>query len=293
MSEILDTAAEIWECTSEEYHRDTSISQSKIKHFLRDSEDFFEKDIAHSVDRSEATKSQQFGLDAERLMFFGETPGELIPLEVLQRVEANDKISHRKVGAPWREFKSRMEAEHGSDVVLMKPDEWEKRVPPILIARDKVRDHDRANKLLFGEVQHHVAIRWTDPVLSMRCKCQIDILYGQPWSILVDYKTAADVTHDGFHRAIGNYGYHIQAWWYRRAVQFLTGQLLPVVFVVSKNTPSYHCETYSLPSKWYQAAERKMTGALHQIREAFDSDTWTSDTHGRVIELEDPKPWQI
>ena len=121
---------EQWECTSEEYHRDPSLSQSKIKHFRDDREDFYERDILHSVYVPSTKKFQQFGLDTERLMFYGVTPGVLIPQEVLRRNEVDGKERFTRAGVPWREFKARMEAEHGPDVELLKADEWDQRWPP-------------------------------------------------------------------------------------------------------------------------------------------------------------------
>lgn len=284
---------ERWDCTSEEYHRDTSLSQSKLKHFLEDPEDFHERDVIHSVDRPATKSFQQFGLDAERLMFYGTSVGEVIPLEVLSQAKLEDgKIQYRKSGAQWREFKARMQAEHGEDVELLKPEEWDKRVPPVLICRDKVRAHDRANKLIFGEGEPHVSLRWVDPIINLPCKCQLDMLHGPVGDprVIVDYKTAAKCGADEFRKSIGNFGYHYQAWWYQRAVRFLTGKTLPFVFVVSKSSPSYHCETYDLSTKWFKLAERDLLQALTGIKEAFDTDSWTSETHGRIVTLE-PMSW--
>ena len=287
-----EVEVERWYCTSEEYHRDLSLSQSKLKHFMADPEDFHERDVLHSVDAPETKAFQQFGLDAERLMFYGQTPGQVIPLEVLSQAQTGKGIQDRKAGPDWREFEARMQAEHGPDVQLMKPEEWDKAVPPILIARDKVREHDRANKLIFGEGSPHVALRWIDPLIDMPCKCQIDMLHGPDGNprIIVDYKTAAAVEEEEFRRAVGRFGYHYQAWWYRRAVKFYCGQTLPFAFVVSKNKPSYHCEVFDLSEKWYRLAERDMLKALVGVKHAFEEDDWTTETHGRITTL-NPMPW--
>jgi hypothetical protein len=279
-----------WECTGEEYHADPSLGQSSLKLFLTDPEQYHAEHVAHSALPREATASQQFGLDLERLIFFGETPGVLIPDNVLAPSNRNGKVILSKRGDAWEQFKAETIAEHGPDVRMMRVGEWQEKVVPLLMARDQLRQHEKANALLYGDGEVHVAFRWTDSRTGIACKAQLDFLSTcSSVPLAGDLKTAMAVHASAFKRAVNNFGYHVQGWWYREAVRQWCGETLPFVFVVIKNKPSYSVETYELDASWLDLAETKVRRGLDLLAEARESNTWHTPTHGRIIKLDPPK----
>jgi hypothetical protein len=211
----------------------------------------------------------------------------LIPQEVLSRSERDGTVSYSRRGAAWTEWKERTELEHPG-ARLLKQDEWESDVQPYLLARDQLREHGRALKLLDG--QRHVVLTWEDEATGMPCKCQLDTV--STWNVLTDLKTAQDASPEAFGKAIWNFGYHLQAAWYRRAWQRLTGDLLPFTFVVVQTKPSYFCETYDLSPTWYQMADTQLARAMRRLTESYDTNQWHSASFGRVTTLE-PPPWAV
>jgi hypothetical protein len=267
-----------------EYHRAEGLSQSMLKVFREDPERFFELYVSRVVaDASEPTDSQRFGLALERLVFYGETGHKLIPPDVL------NEQGHRK-GGRWTEFKNRMEQEHGPGVSLLTIDEWDKKVGPVMTACDKLREHPRASKLLWGQGDPHVAYFWTDEQTGLRCKCQLDILSSR--GIIVDLKAMASVSARDFASSVYEYGYHWQAWWYQQAVRRATGETMPFVFVCAKNKPSHHAECYELGADWMRLAELEIRRSLADLKAAYDTGDWHSATHGDVTVL-NPPSWVL
>lgn len=286
---------DLWHCTAEEYHADASLSQSKIKAFLRNPEGYYEQYVAQTSLPTATPKHFVFGTDFERLLFYGETPGVLIPIEVLSHSERNGKDVYSRRGTAWKEFEDRMKATHGEDVRLLTPAEWQQDILPLLIARDKLREHDAAKKLVYGQGFPHAAFRWEDDT-GLPCKCQLDMLHGydpeggsEP-KIIVDVKTAADSSPAAFSKAIGNFGYHLQACWYREAVRQWCGKTLPFVFVVSQSKPPYTCEVYELTPDWYTIAETQIRTAIDAILKCQETNHWHRETHGQIVPL-NPMPW--
>lgn len=287
----MERTATRWICTGEEYHSDPGLGQSSLKAFLTDPEHFYAQQVARTAERSGPTASQQFGLDFERLVFFGETPGVLIPDEVLASSTREGKTILSRRGPAWTEWRDRMIEQHGEGVRLMRQDEWDSSVVPLLLGRDKLRAHDRANKLIYGAGQPHLALRWVDELTGIPCKCQLDMLHGPADDprVIVDLKTAVATNPREFQRAVINFGYHIQAWWYRNAVERWTGRRLPFVFVVVKNKPSFCVETFDLDEDWFELAEVKVRAAMQRLRQAYDEGKWTTSTHGHVVTLKPPR----
>lgn len=289
-----------WDCIGAEYHADDSISQSKIKAFLHDPEHYHDRYVAKTEPSNPPTSSQQFGLDVERYYFFGELPQrELvveIPVEVLKPIHKKSGTEYHRTGPAWETWR----AAQDPDAKLLRSHEmqsvqeaYQKKVGVMVRCSEKVKAHNQSRKLIFGEGIPHLALRWTDEETGLPCKCQFDMLHGpdDDPNMIVDLKTARDVTEHGFWMSVKSWSYHLQAWWYREAVRLWCGKVLPFVFVVQKNSPSYHVECYVLPDAWMDVAERKIRYAMHELSMAMETDTWTSPTHGRVVTLDEPPRW--
>jgi len=270
---------------SAEYHGMDRISQSGIKLFLKDPGQYEERHVL-KIPRTETPKHFIWGQDFEDLIFEDTLPGVVIPEDVLSRSERDGKVILRRAGPAWREFETRMKAEHGDDVRLLKSDEWEKSVQPLLLARDQLRANDKAAKLVEGD-RHTVAL-WEDEETGLPCKCQFDIVSNR--GCLVDLKTAADATPDQFNRAVFNFGYNMQAAWYSKAWERATGERLPFAFVVVQSSPSYFCEVYTLADEWMELANNKIATGLRRLAAALESGKFETETCGRVVELR-PLPW--
>lgn len=93
-------------------------------------------------------------------------------------------------------------------------------------------------KLLQGE--HEKPMFWVDELTGETCKIRLDVLSeidGRP--LIVDYKSAADASTEGFMRHAINYGYDFQAAMYCDGVEKVTGQKPIFVFIAQEKTAPY------------------------------------------------------
>jgi len=281
----MNSADLISDMASEDYHALPRISQSAIKLFQTDPGKYHARYV---LGEQPTTKPKHFiwGQDFENLIFDNHLPGVVIPQDVLARSERDGKPVYSRRGPAFNEFVERMTAEHGPDVRLLKQEEWERDIQPLLLARDQLRSHVKASKLLDG-TRHQVAL-WDDEETGLPCKAQFDVI--SRFGTITDLKTAASAAPEEFNRSVFKFGYHKQAAWYRRAYQRVTGERRPFAFVVVQSSPSYFCEAYTLSDDWLELGEQQVTAGLRRLADAKASDNWHSDTWGQVVELR-PLPW--
>ena len=301
-------AAEFWlGATKDEYHADPALSQSALKVFISDPQMFYRQYVARTEPRKPATPSQEFGNRVEDLAFRGSMNAFTIPQGVL------NEQGHRK-GARWTAYENEMQAAHGENVQLLKPEEFSKPLGPgaVLQAVDALRGHQQANNLIWGESIKNVRIRWVDELTGLQCRCEIDLLHAS--AIIGDLKTAMDVTVNGFHRAVLNFGYYIQAFMYREALRHVAmhldqqedsevlrfarpmlerirdGENILCAWIAVKNKQSHYVEAHPTHDEWYVIAEPIVRAAMFDLKAAYDSGHWQTKTHGQFTNLK-PLPY--
>lgn len=278
--------ATLVEIDSEGYFAMPGIGQSMIKQFVDDPGIYHQHYVLDQRPSGPEAKHFTWGKDFEKLVFDDELPGVVIPNEVLASHDRDGKTILSKRGPAWTEWKARQIEEHGEGVRLLRADEWAKNVEPYLLARDNLRLHGKAMKLLTGD--RHQVLTWQDEETGMPMRCQLDVV--SRWKVLTDLKTSRDIRPREFNRSIHSFGYHIQAEFYRKAWERLTGELLPFTFVCVRSQPSYGCETYDLDEKWYELAEQKIREGIRGLAKAYETDQWVTPTFGKVTRLE-PEVW--
>ncbi len=144
-----------------------------------------------------------------------------------------------------------------------------------------------ASKLLRGG-QAETGIFWTDRGTLLPCKAKLDyIAHGD---MVVDLKTCADATPAGFRKTIGNFNYHLQAAWYRRAYREAKGELPRFFFVAVEKNPPHSVGVYELNDAWLDAAEETIAVVLRLWqREANGADAVIN--YG--LHTLEPAPWQV
>ena len=144
--------------------------------------------------------------------------------------------------------------------------------------RDAVCEHAIARDLLEVPGRNEVTAVWQDPNTAAWCKARADRLCRyEDALVLVELKTAADASPQGFRQAIRRYGYDLSAAWYRLGFA-LAGKEAPasVVFVVVENEPPYGVATYRLPGATLDNAEAEIQSYLRRFVECRDSGRWPS-----------------
>lgn len=136
-------------------------------------------------------------------------------------------------------------------------------------------------KLLDGE--HEKPFYWVDDLTGELCKIRVDCIStigGRP--VIVDYKSAADASTDGFTRSAVNYGYTFQSGMYLEGVcQNLyhksilsllgTGEAPIFVFIVQEKNPPYSvniCQADDLFVKYGYDIFRELLGLYKDCKES-------------------------
>lgn len=124
--------------------------------------------------------------------------------------------------------------------------------------------------LLSGAVREK-PLFWTDAMTGEACKVRLDALTeinGAP--VIVDYKTAADASLDGFTRHALKYGYDFQAGMYSEAVEVTTGKKPRFVFIAQEKEAPYAVNIVEADELFIQRGKdkfRELIGIYHECRQ--------------------------
>lgn len=260
---------------TDNYRAADGISQSDLKLFRSNPQLFNEYRIGKR-EKQPSTKSMEFGSAVDEFLL-GSEKQEIfvIPTTVLTS-------NGQRRGKKWVEF----EACHPGK--LLTQEEYDEQQGYLDDIEANIRGHETANALVYGEGRVcHEQIAWECPYTGMLRKCELDIRHQN--KILVDVKTAKDVTPDGFAQSVENFGYYIQAATYQEAIEELTGAPHVFYFVVIKNSPPYNVETYQLTGAWLEAGDDFNRTWMEKLKEAIAENSWRSSTHGDLCTIERPR----
>lgn len=124
-------------------------------------------------------------------------------------------------------------------------------------------------KLLNGE--HEKPFFWVDDLTGEGCKIRLDCITtigGKP--VIVDYKTTADASTNGFMRHALNFGYDFQAGMYCEGVEKVTGQKPLFVFIAQEKTAPYSVnilQADDLMVKHGYDIFRELIGIYHECKQ--------------------------
>jgi hypothetical protein len=104
----------------------------------------------------------------------------------------------------------------------------------------------------------------------------VESVVGEPtqgWAI-DDYKTAASANPDEWTRSMFRFGYDLQAAWYQRGVQAVTGAPAVFRFAVQETEPPYALAVMALAPSTADLAEKKRRYALELWAQCLAADCW-------------------
>lgn len=169
-------------------------------------------------------------------------------------------------------------AEHAG-CILLKPDEFD----AIRWMADEVFREAREVIEAAGVIE--TTIKWTDEASGLLCKCRPDKLCQR---VIVDIKTGADVTPEGFAKSCGAFRYDVQGTHYRSGVEQEHGVTADVLFVAIEKTPPYRVKIYELSPADMDTGWRDCQDALAEIKRRTDENDWREAAVGAVIPITIP-----
>jgi PDDEXK-like domain of unknown function (DUF3799) len=136
---------------------------------------------------------------------------------------------------------------------------------------------DIAQLMRRGEPE--LSVYWRDPATAALCKCRPDwkspVGRDDSSVILLDVKTAADASPEGFARAVAKFGYHTQADWYCSGYALATG--VPVhgmVFAVVESEYPHACAAYMLSDEALRRGREDNMRARELYAQCLKTERW-------------------
>lgn len=150
--------------------------------------------------------------------------------------------------------------------------------------------HPGVKKLL--EPSHRVehSIFWQDNEYRCHCKARFDVLRNDMFA--VDVKSTVDASPEGFQRAIGKYGYYLQAGHYNNgALHVLNEHLRAWAFIAIEKQPPYGVACYVLGGPSMLRGAHLADRATQLYAECIESGYWPG--YADTIELIDAPQYKL
>jgi hypothetical protein len=157
---------------------------------------------------------------------------------------------------------------------------------------DRVLSDTTALAMLRGMGGHsEYSVLWHDAVSGLDLRCRFDRFVPMPdgGCILVDIKTARDVTPKGFARDAAKLGYHNQAALYWDGAVALGQAPSSWRFVAVQNCEPYDCVCYELSHEDIMFGRAQNRQTLNELARRLGQDDWDPDTRGRLVPLQMPE----
>lgn len=105
------------------------------------------------------------------------------------------------------------------------------------------------------------------------CRSRLDWLTNDR-NIILDLKTTDNAEPDTWGRRMVNMDYHLQAAFYMRGVQFLTGASPTFVFLVQELEAPYACSLVGLSNSMIEIAHARVDRAIDQWKFCLERNEW-------------------
>ncbi|MBQ3988878.1 MAG: PD-(D/E)XK nuclease-like domain-containing protein [Ruminococcus sp.] len=115
------------------------------------------------------------------------------------------------------------------------------------------------------------AYRWVDPVTEELCKIRADCVteVGEI-PLIVDYKTTADASLEGFTRSALRYGYDFQAGMYCEGIERITGKTPRFLFIVQEKDAPFAVNVVEADPAFILRGKdkfRELLGIYHECKQ--------------------------
>jgi exodeoxyribonuclease VIII len=150
-----------------------------------------------------------------------------------------------------------------------------------------VRAHPLAGKMC-SDGEAELTVRWTDPGTGLPCKARTDY-YVRKLRMIVDVKTTADASREGFRKSVAKWRYHVQDAMYRAGFAAIGEPVEHFTFVVVEKAPPHLVAVYTLDA---QGVSRGMLSAQEDLRtfaECLKNDDWPG--YPETIQTLELPPW--
>lgn len=155
-------------------------------------------------------------------------------------------------------------------------------------AREQIANH-HADPPLLADGRAEIGAVWTDDG-GVTCRALIDWLRDD-LAAIDDYKTTSRLaTRDQWSRSLFGYGYDVQAAFYIRAVEQLTGVAPRFRWIVQETAPPFLLSVIEPGADVLSIGRKKVDYAIRVWRECLDSGVWPA--YPDEVEIVTLPPWE-
>lgn len=228
--------------------------------------------------------------DAEYLDF-----GQAVHTAVLEPTQLGARFAAIPEDAPIRRGKdnlawwARFQSENAGKTLLKL-----EKLEEVKVITKVVYEHPTVNALLtHPKAAKEVVVVWMDKEFGMWCKARLDLVTklrvrGGELSYLVDVKTSADGSPEGFGRAIADFEYHGQLAFYKRGLQAVAPfERQSGFIVIEKKIPVV--AFYTLDDDSLAIGEARVAKAVSVYLNAQTTGKWPGYPDG-IVSL---PPWKL
>ena len=181
--------------------------------------------------------------------------------------------------AIWAETLLRNEGKH-----LLSADDWLK----VYAIYKAVKAHPRATEVLAENVTEQTCV-WTDKETGLLCKIRPDSVPDAGKMALVDLKTCADASEDGFTRSIVKYGYARQAALYLDGYNAVTRSNADAfIFMAVEPDEPYRTEVYLLDNEFIKYGREKYRWLLEKEKRCRAEKSYPHYSTPNIVQLYKP-----
>jgi hypothetical protein len=276
-----------WPVDAPTYHADKlCLSHGQLEDFRESVPGYHQRHVLGTIPAKESTGAMDLGT---ALHFAVLEPDKF--LEYVVRLEVKDFRTKAAQTA-------RDEAEAAGKLAVT-TGQWDQ----INAMRDAIFAHSKARFALESDGPTEYAIRWRDPLTGLWVRNLIDKLVPSDGllgpdglvhpDILVNLKTAADRSPEGFAKAVTNLGYHRSSALYVQGAREALGYESPTeLFVVVGKEPPHEVACYILDAAALELGARQNAADMLDLAQRRASGDWSS-RHAGLIETVVLSPWAL
>lgn len=247
----------------------------------------------YHADAHAVSKSQLDDLDRSPAIFYAKNRDPNRPARLKPTAAMNTgNLAHCAI----------LEPEHFDDRYIVGPDldkrtkEWKEfaasTVKTIITPSDKDQVFAMSESvrklpilrdaLALGEAE--VSAYWTDPATDVQCRCRPDWVWADSRdteAFLIDVKTCADASPEGFAKAVVNWSYAKQAAFYSDGYAAASGRRVQgFIFAAVEKTWPYAAAAYILSDEDMEWGRNQYRANLHTYAECMKTNIWPGYTNG-------------
>jgi hypothetical protein len=172
---------------------------------------------------------------------------------------------------PWHHASAVCKAWEAQNIgkLIIKPDEQQR----ITLMDSRMPEELRE---LVGFSNPQMVYRFCHGYFEAQCK--VDLLHydeaANRYDAIIDAKTTSSKIEQFMNQSI-NYGYHVQAGWYRWIIRELTGELLPFSFLVTETVSPYRTVHFIPDAEWLAYGDAEAQRAVTILDRCAQSGNWT------------------